>query len=193
MKFREIAIPVRLDEATFRRYCHFDTMLLHRRWFKPVLIGMIAVTLGMAALLSGKPDLETLAGILVGVGIAIPLMFFGLYFLQVKAQVAERKLKDRPGVYTIHLREDGVSIVNDQHAEDPIDLPWPSLAAAYRVPGCIYLYVNSEHAFLLPDGQANVSQDAVWECLNNNLGVNRCFSRPAGPRARTPGSKAQTH
>ena len=39
MKFREIAIPVRLDEATFRRYCHFDTMLLHRRWFKPVLIG----------------------------------------------------------------------------------------------------------------------------------------------------------
>ena len=137
------------------------------------------------ALRSIGAEPETLAGILVGVGIAIPLMFFGLYFLQVKAQVAERKLKDRPGVYTIHLREDGVSIVNDQHAEDPIDLPWPSLAAAYRVPGCIYLYVNSEHAFLLPDGQANVSQDAVWECLNNNLGVNRCFSRPAGPRART--------
>ena len=186
MKKREIMIPVKLDEETFRRYCRFDTMLLHRRWFKPTLIGMIALTLGFAALLSGNPEFESLAGVLVGLGIAIPAMFAGLYALQVRAQVSERKLKEKPLVYTIRLREDDVQIVNNLHEEAPIEIPWPRLAAAYRVEGCIYLYVNIEHGFLLPAGQASVSDTAVWECLKDHLGVNRCFDRtvPGTLRAR---------
>ena len=177
MKKQEITVPVRLDEPTFRRYCHFDTMLLHRRWLKPVFIGMVLITLGLAALLSGRPDYQSLAGVLVGLGIALPLGFVGLYFLQLRGQVAERKLKEAPAVYTVRLRTDDVEITNAQHEEAPIAIPWPHLAAAYRMPGCVYLYVNAEHAFLLPDGQANVSQDRVWACLKDHLGDARCFDR----------------
>lgn len=176
MKKKDILIPVRLDEKTYRDFCRFDTMVMRRRWFKPVLAGMICWTLALAGLLSKQPGIETPAGVLAGLGLAIPAMFFGLYALQVRAQAAERGLKDAPLVYTITLG-DAVTVENNARAEPPVTLAWERLAAAYRVPGCIYLYVNAEHAFLLPPAHASAPEDAVWRCLTQRLGENRCFDR----------------
>ena len=174
---KEIVIPVRLDEGTYRAFCRFDTMVLRRRWFRPVLAGMLMLTLAMAGLLSDQPGLDSAAGVLAGLGLATPAMFFGLYSLQVRGQVAERGLKDAPRVYTVTLREDDVMIENDQKREPPVTLLWSALAAAYRVRGCIYLYVNRDHAFLLPSGQANASTEETWALLVTHLGVHRCFVR----------------
>ena len=177
MKMRDITIPVKLDARTYRDYCRFDTMVMRRRWFKPVLAGMLCATLALAGLLSGQPGLDGAAGVFAGLGLAIPAMFFALYLLQVRAQVSERKLADAPLIYTVTLGADAVDIQNAQKAEAPVTLPWPELAAAYRVRGCVYLYVNSEHALLLPDGQASASDDVVWQRLLDGLGTARCFDR----------------
>jgi len=51
-----------------------------------------------------------------------------------------------------------------------VALKWSQMAAAYRAKGCIYLYVNPARAFLLPDGQADVSDDELWEYLVKHMG-----------------------
>ena len=41
---KQIDICVRLDAATFRRYCAFDTFRRQRRWYLPVLASMLLIT-----------------------------------------------------------------------------------------------------------------------------------------------------
>jgi len=46
---------------------------------------------------------------------------------------------------------------------------WDKLHGAYRFDECIYLYVLSNKAFLLPDGQADADSDALWQLFSNML------------------------
>ena len=39
--------------------------------------------------------------------------------------------------------------------------------------GCVYLYVSPVRAFLLPDGQADAGDEALWRCLTEHL-AGRC-------------------
>ena len=171
---RSIDIHVRLDARPFRRFCGFDTFRRQRRWYPPVMAGMVLVTLSAALLIMGKSTQA--AGVLMGLGLAIPLVVFGLYFIQIEAQVSRMKLRDAPAVYSLTLSADGVRVRNDQKQEEPVDLPWDRLWAAFRRRDCIYLYVSPERAFILPDGQASCSPDALWQYLRQNMGDARCIA-----------------
>ena len=171
---RTIDIHVKLDPTTFRADCAFDTFRRQRRWYPPIMAGMVLVTLSAALLLMGKGT--GAAGVLMGLGIAVPMVVFGLYFIQVEAQVAAMKLKEKPAVYSLTLSADGVRVRNDQKSEDPVDLEWYKLWAAFRRRDCIYLYVNPERAFILPDGQASCSPDALWQYLQKNIGDAKCVA-----------------
>ena len=48
---------------------------------------------------------------------------------------------------------------------------------AFKVKGCIYLYVHTARAFLIPDGQASASPDELWRFLQKCLGPEKCISR----------------
>ena len=172
---RTIDIHVKLDPKTFRGYCAFDTFRRQRRWYPPIMAGMVLVTLSAALLLTGKGT--GAAGALMGLGIAVPMVVFGLYFIQIEAQIARQKLKQAPAVYSLSFTAEGVRVVNDQKEEAPVDLSWDRLWAAFRRADCIYLYVNPERAFILPDGQASVSPDALWTYLKRHLGESRCTDR----------------
>ena len=172
---KPIEIHVRLDARTFRRYCVFDAFRRRRAWFLPAMIGMVLITASIALLLFGHGQ-ESLAGVLMGLGIAVPLMFFGLFFIQVEAQVARQKLKDAPPVYSLTLRPEGLAIRNDQKSESEIDLPWGRLHAAYRAADAIYLYATPERAFILPEGQASVASAQLWSALTRYLGPDKCLT-----------------
>ena len=174
---RSIEIHVRLDDKMFRRYCAFDNFRRQRRWYWPVLISMILITAAIGGLLRLIPVSESAAGVLMGLGIAVPAVIFGLYFIQIEAQIARQKLKQAPAVYSLSFTAEGVRVVNDQKQEAPVDLSWDRLWAAFRRADCIYLYVNPERAFILPDGQASVSPDALWTYLKRHLGESRCTER----------------
>lgn len=176
---RSIDIHVRLDANTFRRFCGFDAFRRQRRWYPPVMVGMVLITLSIALLVLGRS--VRAAGVLMGLGIAVPVVIFGLYIIQVETQVSRQKLKTCPAVYSLTLSADGARVRNDQKQEDPVDIPWDKLWAAFRDENSIYLYVNPIRAFILPDGQASCSPDALWQYLKQNMGDAKCIEvKPNG-------------
>ena len=171
MKERTITVPVRLDAKTFRRFCRFDMLRLRRKWVRPAAFAGILVAFAVVALLSRRPESGLIAAVLLAVGLGLPIVYIGSFLSQVNLQVARNGL-DRPRpVYTVRLDRRGIRVTNDQKEEPPQDVAWKDIQAAFRAKGCVYLYVNAARAFLLPDGQADAPEEALWAFLQERLGA----------------------
>lgn len=173
----QIDIHVKLDAGAFRRYCAFDAFRRRRRWFAPLLAALLLVSLSLSGLTGVIALSPGASGLLMGLGLAVPMLAFGLYFIQIEAQIARQQLKGAPAVYSLRLSPEGVRVTNDRRREDPVDLPWDRLWAAFRRRDCVYLYVNPERALILPDGQASSPPDELWRFLRRRLGEARCVER----------------
>ncbi len=172
---RPIDIRVRLDAGTFRRYCAFDAFRRRRRWFLPALASMVLITISLAGILGLVAMPETLSGLLMGLGIAVPMILFGLYFIQIEAQVAHRGLKGAPEVYALRLDGDGIRVAGAEKPEASVLVPWSQPVAAFSRRSDVYLYVNPERALILPAGQASVSTEALWTFLRRQMGEEKCL------------------
>lgn len=170
MSVNEIVIPVRLDAKTFKRFSRFDMFRLRRRWTRPAAFAAIMLGFAAAALMSRRPEAGLIASVLLVVGLGLPLVYVGTFLSQVSVHAKRLNLDPPRRVYTVRLDFDGVRVTNDQKKEDVQAVKWPDVRAAFRVKGCIYLYVTPTRAFLLPDGQANVSDGEVWSYLKEHLG-----------------------
>ena len=166
-----ITVPVRLDEKTFKRFSRFDTLRLRKKWVRPAVFALILVAFGFIALLTKKAQAGLIASVLLVVGLGLPLVYFGTFFSQVNVQATQMKLGKGRAVYTVRLDENGVSVQNDQKEEPQLSLSWKDVQAAFRVKGCTYLYVSPVRAFLLPDGQADAGDEALWTCLTEHMGT----------------------
>ena len=177
---REITIPVQLDAGTFRRFACFDTLIRKKRGVRPAVFAVIMTAFAIIALLSGKPQSGLIAAVLLAVGCGLPLVYFGVFLGQVNRQAAQQKLEKGKAVYTVTLRGDGFTVVNNRKAGETITVPWQDADSAYRKKGCIYLYAGPQRAFLLPSGQADAPDEEVWQAVARGLGEEKC--RPAGTR-----------
>ena len=171
---KQIDVHVRLDADTYRRYCNFDAFRRRRKWFTPLMASMCLIAVSMFLLLRQDRAYTTAAGVLMGLGIAVPMVFFGLYFIQQQAQIVGQGLKGGQPIYSIRLAEEGIRVTNDRRSEPSVDMDWSGLYAAFRRRGCVYLYVSPERALILPDGQASVSDAALWSFILRHMGENRC-------------------
>lgn len=173
MSHTKITIPVRLDAKTFKRFGRFDMFVLRKRWVRPVVFALILIAFAAVALLSGKEQSGLIAAVLLVVGLGLPLVYFGTFLSQVNLQAEQLRLDTPRPVYTVTLDFDGVRAVNNMKKEDAQSVKWADVQAAFRRKGCIYLYVSSVKAFLLPSGQADVSDEELWAYLKERLG-NKC-------------------
>ncbi len=171
---KTITIPVRLDERTFRRFARFDMFSLRKRWIRPALFSLILIVFAFIALLARKEQSGMIAAVLLAVGIGLPVVYIGTFLSQVNMQAARRGLKPARNVYTVRLRNEGILVTNSQKKEDPLEMDWESVRQAFRKKGCIYLYVTAAKAFLLPNGQADVPDQEVWQFLTEHLGHEKC-------------------
>ena len=171
---KTIVIPVSLDEKTFRRFARFDMLSLRKRWVRPAVFSLILVAFAFIALMTGKQQSGMIAAVLLAVGIGLPVVYIGTFLSQVSMQAVTQKLKPARRVYTVTLRETGITVENNQKKEDLLEMEWSSLHRAFRKKGCIYLYATAARAFLLPDGQADVPDQEVWDYLKKHLGTEKC-------------------
>ena len=171
---KTITIPVSLDEKTFRRFAFFDTFILRKRWARPVIFSLILAAFAAVALLARKAQSGMIASVLLVVGLGLPVVYVGSFLNQVNLQILRQKLKPARRVYTVTLREAGITVRNDRKQEGTLELEWPALHRAYRKKGCVYLYVTPVKAFLLPDGQADAPDAEVWDYLKEHLGSEKC-------------------
>ena len=170
MTTNEITVPVKLDAKTFKRFSRFDMLRLRKRWVRPVVFALILMAFAAVALLTGKEQAGMIAAVLLVVGLGLPLVYFGTFFSQVNMQAENQGLDQPRRVYTVRLSWEGVDVTNDRKQGEHVALKWSQLPAAYRVKGCVYLYASPARAYLLPDGQSDAPDEAVWACLSKHLG-----------------------
>jgi len=171
---REIRISVRLDKKTFRRFACFDLMVRKRQWVMPFVFALILIGFSVIALLSGKPQSGMISAVLLAVGCGLPIVYFGMYLSQVNMQAEKLKLGKGKAVYTVTLRGNDFFVVNNQKKEETVTVLWKDADRAYRGRGCIYLFATPQRAFLLPSGQADASDDEVWQTIVRGLGGEKC-------------------
>ena len=170
MSNTQITVPVRLDAKTFKRFSRFDTFVLRRRWVRPAAFALILLAFALVALLSGKAQSGLIAAVLLAVGLGLPLVYVGTFLSQVTLQAQLFNLATPRLVYTVTLDFDGVHVVNHLKKEDAQTVKWADARAAYRKRGCFYLYLSPVRACLLPFGQADAPDDAVWAYLQRHMG-----------------------
>ena len=54
---KEIVIPVKLDEKTFKKFARFDMFILRKKWVRPVVFSLIMLGFAAVALLVRKGNL----------------------------------------------------------------------------------------------------------------------------------------
>ncbi|MDO4483302.1 MAG: YcxB family protein [Clostridia bacterium] len=161
---------VNLTADLFRRFAMYDTFVKQRRYFLP--LGFCAIMLFFATvafLAKDKPQHILIGSILTVVGLSLPLTYWLTYRSSLKGIIKANKFpKD---VYELRLTEekDGLKIHSLTNTKEQAAYKWEQVFRAVRTKGCIYLYPAPIKAFLLPDGQADVSPDELWAFLKKVL------------------------
>lgn len=157
-----ITVPVCLDRKTFRRFAVFDALTVRKVWRRPCLFSLLMAAFAAAALLTRKEQSGLIAGVLLAVGVGLPVVYAGSFLRQVRLQADKNRLSPPRKVYTVSLTEEGLSAENHQREEETLRLGWDGVWKVWRRKGFICIYVTERRAFILPDGQADAPDDAVW-------------------------------
>ena len=171
---KDIVIPVKLDEKTFRRFARFDMLRLRKRWVRPAVFALIMCSFAFVALFSRLPQSGMIAAVLLAIGLGLPIVYIGMFLSQVNMQAEKWGLGKGKRVYTVTLRSRDFTVVNDRKAGEAVTVTWKDARYAFHMRGCVYLYATPTKAYLLPNGQANVADEEVWASIQRGLGKEKC-------------------
>lgn len=167
-----LTIPVHMSAKVFRRFANFDTFRVRKFMKNPLIFAAIMIAFAIACFLlrDRAPQAMLLFGVLLGVGLLLPVVYVLMFELSVSQQIKKMALAKEPLVYTLTIgsRQNGLTIAGT-HGEKPVHLDWDKVHSAYRVKGCFYLYATPQKAFLLPEDQTGVAPDEFFSMLKERL------------------------
>ena len=161
---KPITVHVRINARIFRRFALFDTFRLHRRWKSPALFALILLTFSLVAFIAGSgTHAEMIGNLLLIIGPGLPLAYVLHFLLQVRDQCRRLGLRQLRPAYTLNMDEKNLRIINDMNPEPEVSLPWESLHAVWRDEFAFYIYVHPSRAFIVPDGQYDLTPSALYD------------------------------
>ncbi len=164
-----------LTERIFRRFTIFDTVLRKKIWRGPALFALVlTICAGACFYMHRVRGAAMLGGVLLAVGLGVPLVYFGTFFHSVSRQVQELGLKRPRPVYSLELTDQplGILVSNEQ---ETARYRWDSVYHAYRDADATYLYITPERALILPHSCVeNQDAAALWALLIACLPAERC-------------------
>ena len=160
-----LTIPATIDTRDFVSFALFDTFQRKKRWKTPLLFACIMSAFAIVCFAVRKThDQAVLLGtVLLSIGLVLPLVWYLLFLSSVKTEAKKHGLSRTKAQYFTLLGQDKIKVVRDK--EEAV-FSWPDLHAAFRVKGCIYLYVSPTRAYLLPDCD---DSDAAWNLIASHL------------------------
>ena len=166
MKNQSVKVNVIVDDKIFRDFALFDNLRRKRIWVLPVVFASIMSAFALVCfIMRERAEQAVMIGsILLIIGLGLPAAYMRLFFKSIKIQIKTAGLESPRHVYSLRLSPDGVQVIS---GGKPDLYQWDSMFA-YRVPGCTYLYVEKNKAFLLPDGQAEEGAD-IWMLLTEHM------------------------
>ena len=154
-----LSIACNIDKRTFTRFAVYDSLVRKKGWRSPALFALIMSAFAAICFAGRSTHAQaTLLGLL-GVGLLLPLCWFGMFFASVNRQAKRSGLSPDRTQYVVTLAQDKIHVTKGKEAAD---FAWDAVHLVYRDKGCVYLYVSPTRAFLLPDGE---KAEKVWEIL----------------------------
>lgn len=161
MKQDTIRIPARITRPLFRRFAYFDAFYHQKHWQRPLVFALLMSGFSIPCfLLRSRRGAVLLGGILLAVGLGLPLAYLLSFALSLNRQMKRMDLGGTRIAYTVSLGAGGVHVTD---GAETADYPWESIHRVYRVSGCDYLYITPRRAFLLPHGDQADRVEALLE------------------------------
>lgn len=169
-----LTIACHIDRKTFTRFAVYDSLIRKKAWRNPLLFAMILSAFAAVCFAGRKTHAQAvlLGGVLLGVGLLLPLVWFGMFFASVRRQAKRSGLSGDTAQYFVTLSPEEIHVEKGREAAD---FAWADVHMACRTKDCIYLYVSPTRAFLLPDCADN---ERAWTLISEKLD-------PARLRVRT--------
>ena len=160
-QFPALTIHGNIDKRTFFRFAVFDSLVRKKAWRKPLLFALIMSAFAAVCFMGrGRHEQAGLiGGVLLGIGLLLPLVWFGMFFASVNRQAKLNGLSAEKTQYTVTLSPEKIHVTK---GKESADFAWDAVHLVYRDKGCVYLYVSPTRAFLLPDGE---KAEKAWELL----------------------------
>lgn len=170
MNSKPIVVESIIDAKTFSDFAWFDLLRVQGRWRRPALFAAFFILLAILAFSrSGKVDqAPLLGGVLLVVGIGLPLVYFGGFFLSVRKQ--RRSFSGKEPSYRVELDETGIIVTK---GSQKAQYAWGSITSAWRIRRSVCLYVDARHAFLIPLSDGDPLCRTAWELITQNVDASR--------------------
>ena len=165
-----VTVHVRINERILRRFAIFDTFRLKRRYKAPLLFALILCAFAaIAFLMTDKAQSAMIGNLLIVIGLGLPLAYVLHFLMQVHDQSRRLGLRQLRPAYTLNMSETGLRIINDMNPEPEVTLAWDALYGVWRGEFAYYLYSGPSRAFIVPDGQYDLTPAAMYDFLSAHL------------------------
>ena len=164
-----------IDGTVFRNFAFFDSFVRKKGWRNPVIFACIMTAFAAVCFAARKTHEQAamLGGVLLAIGLLLPAVWFALFYVSVSKQVKINGLSATKAQYYVLLSPEKIRVIR---GEERAEYEWKSVYMAYRVKGCIYLYVTSARAYLMPD--CDDTQKA-WEMITSLLPAEKVLAKTA--------------
>ena len=167
MKDKVISVQAKITPEVFREFALFDTMYRQKRYRSPLLFAVIlAIFACICFSQQGRHEQAVLlGGVLLTVGIGLPLAYILIFLSSVNTKAKQLKLDSTPAAYTVSLSPELVVVTaGGQRAE----YVWKDIAYAYRIKQSTCLYVGPNRAYLLPIASQQEEVER-WSLISGQL------------------------
>lgn len=164
-KLRAVTVECRIDRETFTRFAVYDALVRKKGWRNPALFALLMSGFAILCFLGQEKHAQAvlLGGVLLGVGLLLPAVWFGMFFSSVRRQAARSGLSPDKAQYFVTLSDEKIFV---SKGKETADFQWQDAVLARRVRGCIYLYVSPTRAFLLTDSEKT---EPAWDIITAKL------------------------
>jgi len=158
-----IIINSNIDARLFREFAMFDTFMVKQRWKSPALFALIMLVSALLCFsLRQKAGQAVLIGIvLLAVGFGLPIIYVVNFLASISTQARKLGLKAPQPFYTITLTDADDGILVAAKGGDKARYEWGRVYGAFFRANCVYLYVQNNRAYLLPNGDVGGQAEAL--------------------------------
>lgn len=160
-----LTIPATIDGNIFTHFALFDTFRMKKRWKSPLLFTLIMTFFSLIcfAVRKTKEDAALLGFVLLACALVLPAVWFFMFMISIRGQIKKNGLSETKAQYFVMLSDEKIRVVK---GKEEIEHTWEDAYMAYRVKDCIYLYVSTARAYLMPESQ---DAEAAWAMISRCL------------------------
>lgn len=168
MKQNALVIQSRITPEVFREFAVFDTMYRQKRFLRPLVFTVIMA--GFAAVCFSqrgqRPQAALLGGVLLAVGLGLPLVYFFTFLYSVYKQAKQLKGKKAPLAYTVELSPERVTVTAGEQRQE---YRWEDILYVYRIRRSSCLYISANRAYLLPAADDGREEEKRWDLISDHI------------------------